>query len=104
MGDLVDVERVAGIALLGGLCRSWVRRAAAGNYYRKWVVELVALPTHQGPEEGRPVATEALAPSPAPTAVYGMIGLVDSHPVQRLLQSGERIRSPPVTETPSLKI
>ena len=71
MGDLVvDVERVAGIALLGGLCRSWVRRAAAGNYYRKWVVELVALPTHQGPEEGRPVATEALAPSPLPTAVY----------------------------------
>lgn len=32
--------------------------AAAGNYYRKWVVKLVALPTHQGPD----VATEALAP------------------------------------------
>lgn len=49
----------AGFAGAGFSC--WVEydtHTAAGNYYRKWVVKLVALPTHQGPD----VATEALAP------------------------------------------
>ena len=90
----------AGFAGAGFSC--WVEydtHAAAGNYYRKWVVKLVALPTHQGPDEGRWRLRHwrlSTYPGHRHSSCAGLL-------YRDFLQSGERIRSRPVTETPSLK-